>query len=149
MDTEQIRQFAEESIGIIKYAGVKLLELESGRVVMQVPLEPQNVNHFNTMYAGVQFILAEVMGGALMMATFNVAEYVPVVGKYEIIFTKPASSALTAELALDQAQIDDINAQLETNKRAQFETSTELIDQSGDVCAVGKAKYYLIHRDAI
>jgi acyl-coenzyme A thioesterase PaaI-like protein len=68
MDVAQIKYFAEESIGIVKQMGVKLLEIEPRRVVMQMPLKPENVNHFQTMYAGVQFTLAEVMGGALMMA---------------------------------------------------------------------------------
>lgn len=149
MDSKQIKHFAEESIGIVKQMGVKLLELEPGRVVMQMPLLPGNVNHFQTMYAGVQFTLAEVMGGALMMATFDVTNFVPIVGKFDITFVKPATTALTAELKLTDEQIADIKQQLDDNNRAQFETSTELIDQKGDVCAVGKAKYYLIHKQDI
>ena len=149
MDTAQIKIFAEESIGIVKQMGVKLLELEPGRVVMQMPLLPGNVNHFQTMYAGVQFTLAEVMGGALMMATFDVTEYIPIVGKFEITFVKPATTTLTAELSLTEEQIVEVNKQIEANNRAQFETSTELVDQHGDVCAVGKAKYYLVHKNDI
>lgn len=149
MDTAQIKHFAEESIGIVKQMGVKLLELEPGRVVMQMPLLPGNVNHFKTMYAGVQFTLAEVMGGALMMATFDVSEYIPIVGKFEITFIKPATTALTAELKLSDDQVVDVNQQLNDNNRAQFETSTELVDQKGKVCAVGRAKYYLVHKSEI
>lgn len=144
MDVAQIKYFAEESIGIVKQMGVKLLEIEPRRVVMQMPLKPENVNHFQTMYAGVQFTLAEVMGGALMMATFNLSEHVPIVGKFEITFIKPVSTSLTAELSLTREQVEDVKAQLADTNKAQFETSTELVNQEGVVCAIGKAKYYLI-----
>lgn len=144
MDRAKIQFFAEESIGIVKQMGAKLVDLEHGRVSMHMPLLPGNVNHFQTMYAGVQFTLAEVMGGALMMATFDVSEYVPIVGKFEITFIKPANTGLTAELVLTQEQIVDVKAQLKSANRAQFETSTELVDENGQVCAIGRAKYYLV-----
>jgi len=144
MNFEQIQQASTQSIGIIKEMGVELLEAESGKVVMKMPLSPKSVNHFKTMYAGVQFTLAEVMGGALMMATFDVQQYVPIVGKVEIIFIKPVTSALTAQLTLSREQIEDVNQQLANSPKAQFDTSTELVDESGAVCAVSNARYYLI-----
>lgn len=146
MDFEKIRYFVENSIGIIERMGPTLLELEPGRVVMQMPLTADNANHFNAMYAGVQFTLAELMGGALMMATFDTDDYVPIVGKFEITFTRPVVSALTAELKLSEEEILDVNQQLADTKKAKFTTSTELVDQEGQVCATASAVYFLIHK---
>ena len=79
-----------------------------------------------------------------MMATFDTSKYIPIVGKYEIVFTKPARTKLTAELSLSESEIAAINAQLDSENKANFVSNTELKDEQGDVCAVGTAKYYLV-----
>ena len=49
--------------------GIKAVEARRGYAAASVPLEG-NGNHFGVMYAGVQFTVAEILGGIIALATF-------------------------------------------------------------------------------
>lgn len=65
-----IKRLSRYVIPFVRRSGVRVLALEAGRVVCEMPLKG-NVNHIGTMYAGALFTLAEFPGGPLMLATFG------------------------------------------------------------------------------
>ena len=84
--------------------GIKAVEARRGYAVASVPLEG-NGNHFGVVYAGVQFTVAEILGGIIALATFDSAKYYPLVKNVDIKFTGMARTDLRAEASLDEDEI--------------------------------------------
>ena len=75
--------------------GVRFVELRRGFVRAELPFEG-NGNHFGTIYAGVIFTLAEVLGGALHFACFDATTHYPLVRGMSIEFIAPGRGPLSA-----------------------------------------------------
>ena len=76
---EQPRRHDERRDGVHHPAGTQdgcqgMVEARRGHAVASVPLEG-NGNHFGVIYAGVQFTVAEMLGGVIALATFDAAKY--------------------------------------------------------------------------
>ena len=76
--------------------GVKVVEARPGFAATTVPAEG-NRNHFDVIYAGVLFTVAEVLGGIIPLITFDTAKYFPLVKNLDIQFVAMAKSDVRAE----------------------------------------------------
>ena len=84
--------------------GIKAVDVRRGYAAATVPLEG-NGNHFGVVYAGVQFTVAEILGGIIAIASFDAAKYYPLVKKVDIEFTAAARTDLRAEASLDERRV--------------------------------------------
>ena len=116
-----------ETIPVLEHMGLEVLEAASGRAAARVPIDG-NGNHVGTMYAGVLFSVAEMLGGALSLATFDPARFYPIVKDLRIDFRRPAASAVTARTSLDEAEVDRVLADAERDGKGQFVLRSELTD---------------------
>ena len=66
--------------------GIKAVEAGAAIAAASVPLEG-NGNHFGVVYAGVEFTVAEMLGGIIAIASFDAAKYYPLVKNVDIEFT--------------------------------------------------------------
>ena len=66
----------ESTIPPVHKMGVRVVEARRGHAVASVPLEG-NGNHFGVIYAGVQFTVAEMLGGVIALATFDAGQVLP------------------------------------------------------------------------
>jgi len=107
-----------------------------------MPLEG-NENHISTMNAGALFTLAEITGGALFVASFDVARYFAVVVEMNIQFAKPADSAVTMEVSLDQGRISSLQEEALHNGKVRFELVGELKSATGVVVARSRGLYQI------
>src|SRR3546814_21166333 len=85
-----------------------------------------DLNHVGTMYAGALFTLAELPGGALFLASFDIARYYPIVKSLDMRFKKPATSDVFVEMRLDDAQIGAIRAAADATGQGEFELDGQL-----------------------
>lgn len=122
--------------------GVRIVELERGRCASEVPMEG-NGNHFGVMYAGVLFTVAEVLGGAIGLPTFDVSQFYPLVKDLQITFKRPAKTTIRAEVSLDDETIDKVTAEAEERGKADFTLDAVLTDESGEVVATTHGLYQL------
>ncbi len=70
--------------------GIEVVELRPGYVKSKTPFDG-NGNHIGTMYAGVLFTAAELLGGAIALSTFDMTKFYPVVKGLSINFRRPAT----------------------------------------------------------
>lgn len=84
--------------------GVKALEARRGFASTMVPAA-DNGNHVGVIYAGVQFAVAEILGGIIALSTFDSSKYFPPVKNIDISFVGMARSELRAEASLDDQTI--------------------------------------------
>ena len=134
LDLESARHMVERGSRFVANTGLRALELRPGYVKCMMPLEG-NENHIATMNAGALFTLAEITGGSLFVASFDVARYFAVVVEMNIQFAKPADSAVTMEVSLDQARISSLQEEALRNGKVRFELVGELKSATGVVVA--------------
>ena len=122
--------------------GVRFVEVRPGFVRAQLPFEG-NGNHFGTVYAGVIFTLAEVLGGAMHFASFDPSTHYPLVRGMSIDFVAPGRGALTATAALDDDTIARVTAEAGADGKAPFELRATVTAEDGTVVATTVGDYQI------
>jgi acyl-coenzyme A thioesterase PaaI-like protein len=142
LDFEAARQMVERGSRFVANTGLRALELRPGYAKCMMPLEG-NENHISTMNAGALFTLAEITGGALLLASFDVVRYFMIVVEVNIQFVKPAASAVTMEVSLDQGRISSLQEEILHHGKARLELVGELKSPTGVVVARSRGLYQI------
>ena len=132
----------EQTIPTAHQMGIKVIEASRGHAVASVPAEG-NGNHFGVVYAGVEFTVAEILGGIIAIASFDAAKYYPLVKKLDIEFTAAARSDLRAEASLDEDELRRIDKEAAENGKADFTLNAVVRDEAGQTVAVTHGLYQL------
>ncbi len=122
--------------------GVVAVELAEGLAVCRVPLAG-NGNHLGSMYAGVLFTVAEVLGGAICLPSFDITRFAPVVEAVRIDFRKQARSDVLATARLDRETVARVRTEAEEHGRSAFALTAELVDADSVVVATTAGDYQL------
>jgi thioesterase domain-containing protein len=122
--------------------GVEFTEMRPGFVRAEVPFEG-NGNHFGTIYAGVIFTVAEVLGGAIHFATFDVTTHYPLVRGVQIDFVAPGKSRLVATASLSEDEVARIKAEAQPGAKVPFVLEAEVVGEDGTVVARTRGDYQL------
>ncbi|QUQ64316.1 YiiD C-terminal domain-containing protein [Kutzneria sp. CA-103260] len=144
--TELGNTILSATIPIADRMGVRVVDLCPGHVVGVVGVDG-NTNHVGTMYAGVLFTVAEVLGGAIAMVTFDAEKYVPIVKEVQIKFRRPARSTVRATASLSEAEIAETLATAEEHGKADFDLYAELVDADGMTVATTHGVYQIRRHD--
>lgn len=102
-----------------------------------------NGNHFGVVYAGVEFTVAEILGGIIAIASFDAAKYYPLVKKLDIEFTAAARSDLRAEASLGEDELRRVEAEAAENGKADFMLDAVVRDEAGQTVALTRGLYQL------
>jgi acyl-coenzyme A thioesterase PaaI-like protein len=129
-------------IPIAAAMGVEFVELRPGYVRAEVPFEG-NGNHFGVVYAGVVFTVAEVLGGAIHFATFDVTTHFPLVRGLEIDFVAPGKTRLSASASLSDDDVARIKAAARPGVKVPFRLDAEVVGTDGTVVARTRGDYQL------
>jgi acyl-coenzyme A thioesterase PaaI-like protein len=139
---ELINQTLKSTIPTAHNMGIKVVEARPGFAAATVPVEG-NGNHFGVIYAGVQFTVAEILGGVIAMSTFDAEKYFPLVRGVDIQFVAMARTLLRAEAALDDATVARVAADAEANGKADFTLDAVVKDADGQVVSTTRGLYQL------
>jgi acyl-coenzyme A thioesterase PaaI-like protein len=129
-----LRNLAERGIAFVARSGLRVIHLEPGKATCEMPLEG-NQNHMGTLYAGAQFTLADITGGALLLATFGEQEGFPLLKAMDMTFMAPAQSSLHLTLQLTTETITGMRQMLMQKNKADVELEGVLTDRSGTACS--------------
>jgi acyl-coenzyme A thioesterase PaaI-like protein len=122
--------------------GIHFVEMRPGYVRAEVPADG-NGNHFGVIYAGVTFTLAEVLGGAIQFATFDVSTHYPLVRSLSIDFLAPGKGTLSASASLSDDEVARIRAEATPDAKVAFVLEAEVLGEDGTVVARTKGDYQL------
>lgn len=139
---DQLNAGLETLIPRAHQMGVRFVELRPGFVSAEVPLEG-NGNHFGVIYAGVIFTVAEVLGGAVHFATFDVSTHYPLVRNLTIDFLKPGTGRLVASSTMSEEEIARIRTAAQPGEKVAFVVETEVVGEDGTVVAKTRGDYQL------
>lgn len=137
-----IQEFSRFVIPFVRRSGVRVESLERGRVVCRMPIKG-NVNHIGTMYAGALFTLAEFPGGPLLLATYGMSRYIPIVTSLHMDFVKVAKTDVRVELRMSESEIERVQTETDRDGKSTFELHGELKDRNGIVVARSHAVYQM------
>lgn len=141
-------RFAEAvaSVPILEAMGIRVVEVAPGRAVAELPPEP-NVNHFGVTYAGSLFSVAEMLGGLLSLATFDLegelAGFVPVVKESTIRFRRPALGVVRASAEMADVEVARVRREALESGKGEFVLEATLTDAQGEVVATTVGTYQL------
>lgn len=119
----------------------KVDQLGSGYLRASISLKG-NRNHIGTLYAGAQFLLAEIPGGVLTITEFG-SDYYPVLKELTMTYLKPAKSDISVEFSLPAEQIAALREQAKNEGKAEFTMTGELKDKRGEIVARSLAHYQI------
>ncbi|HEX7323640.1 MAG TPA: YiiD C-terminal domain-containing protein [Mycobacterium sp.] len=132
----------EHTIPVAHRMGVRVVEAGRGHAVATVPADG-NGNHFGVVYAGVQFSVAEILGGIIALSTFDSAKYFPLVKNVDIAFVGMAKSQLRAEARLDDETIARVEAEAAERGKADFVLEAVVTDADGQTVSTTRGLYQL------
>jgi thioesterase domain-containing protein len=127
--------------------GVRVVDVAPGRVATEVPLEG-NQNHIGTMYAGVLFSVAEVLGGVIATATFDGTRFYPLVKGVDIRYLKPARTAVRAATTMDEETIGRVLREAEELGKSDYVLEVTVTDEEGTAVARTRGDYQLRRRES-
>lgn len=130
------------TIPIADKMGVRVVEARRGFAAATVPVEG-NGNHFGVIYAGVQFTVAEMLGGVIALVTFDAAKYFPLVKNVDISFLSMATTALRAETSMDDETIARVEDEAAARGKADYQLEAVVTDGAGTVVARTRGLYQL------
>lgn len=136
---------ASDIVGMIPMAaraGLTIEVMERGRARVRVPFDG-NGNHFGAMYAGGPFLAAEMVGGILVVGTYGLEEFFPLLTGLDLRFTAVATTDVTVTATMSEDEIDDLAAVTRDNGKARFTLETQVLDEAGQVVATGVGHYQL------
>jgi acyl-coenzyme A thioesterase PaaI-like protein len=131
-----------QTIPVAANMGVRFTEMRPGFVQATVPFEG-NGNHFGVIYAGVIFTVAEVLGGAMHVATFDASTHYPLVRGLSIEFRAPGRGPLTATATLDDEVIAAVRAAAAEGSKVPFELRAEVTAEDGSLVAATVGDYQI------
>jgi acyl-coenzyme A thioesterase PaaI-like protein len=139
---EMMNGAMEHTIPTAHRMGVQVVEARRGYAAATVPVEG-NGNHFGVVYAGVQFTVAEILGGVIAVSTFDNAKYFPLVKNVDIAFVGMAKSLLRAEARLDEETIARVESDAAERGIADFTLEAVVADAEGRTVATTRGLYQL------
>lgn len=123
----------------------RVVDFRPGYVKAAIPFKP-NKNHFNAMYAGALFTVAELPGGILQIFSFQ-EDFFPILEKMEIEFVKKAKTDVTVEFSLSKEEISRIGEEVRQNGKSRFTLIGEIKDKRNDVVAKTTAFYQVRNKN--
>ena len=145
MDMDFMRTAITETIPWVKDSGLCVEIFEKGHVKLSVPAA-RHFNHVGIVYAGTHFMLMEVAGAALFMATYGIERFVPVNKGMSIRFQKPATTDIACELFLDGEEAAARLAPAMERGKGDWILDMSVTDVNGTVVSSSTCNYFLIPR---
>ena len=128
----------------INEAGLVPEIVEERHVKLSLPIDNGHKNHVGIAYAGSEFVLAEIAGGTLFMATYGTDEFVPVLKSVECKFMKPGTKNLVAEIGLTPEEAEEKIALARERGRGDYFLDVPLFDTDGVQVALMSFNYYAL-----
>lgn len=139
-----LTRYVGKAIPFATRNGFEVIDYRPGYIKTRIPLKP-NKNHFNAMYAGALFTVAELPGGILSLLNFD-AQFYPILTEITMRYLKPAQSDVTVEFFLPKETLERIHEEARAQGKSLFSLEGEIKDNNGVVVATSTAHYQVRQR---
>jgi acyl-coenzyme A thioesterase PaaI-like protein len=143
MDLEVLKSAITDTIPWVKMSGLYMDIFEEGHVKLSVPAK-NHMNHVGIVYAGTHFMLMEVAGAALFLASYGVEKFLPINKGMNIRFLKPAFTDISCELRIERDEAREKLKPVEEKGRGEWILDMTVSDARGVIVSTSTCTYYLI-----
>ena len=147
MEQAFLSSLITDTIPWVKDSGLRVDVFEVGHVKLSVPVA-RHLNHVGIVYAGTHFMLMEVAGAALFMATYGIERFVPVNKGMSIRFVKPGLTEISCELFLSPDEAEARLAPVIERGKGDWILDMSVTDTNGTVVSTSTCNYFIIPRPA-
>ena len=130
-----------EQFPLYDFFGLEVQSIQGGVYRCFVPHRESNLNHIDTIHAGIQWSVSEVLGGMVMISTLKGHPFFAVVKRVVIDFTRPARSGITAEALFDSVAAEKLKTDFESEGEASFSLRVSVRDENGTEVASATGDY--------
>jgi acyl-coenzyme A thioesterase PaaI-like protein len=119
---------------LAQHTGMTVEAAENGVFRVRLPLTADTGNHMQTMHAALQFAVAEVLGGLVVVTAVPLEDLAKIFGAVksaEIEYLRPARSHVTAEVQVPPEEIARIRQCVAEGREARFTLAPSLRDAEG------------------
>ena len=143
MDHEDLKAAIIDTIPWVKMSGISIDIFTKGHVKLSVP-SANHLNHVGIMYAGTHFMLMEVAGAALFLATYGIEKFLPINKGMSIRFLKPATTDISCELRIDSGDAQEKLRPIEEKGKGEWILDMTVTDANGTTVSSSTCTYFLI-----
>jgi thioesterase domain-containing protein len=143
MDLEGLKTAITDTIPWVKMSGICVETFEEGHVKLCVPTM-NHMNHVGIVYAGTHFMLMEVAGAALFLATYGIEKFLPINKGMNIRYLKPAMTDISCELRIDKQEAQEKLKPIEEKGKGEWILDMAVTDAHGTIVSTSTCTYYLI-----
>lgn len=136
-----VQNILRTTVPSVGATGIEVVEAGPGHVRTRLPFLPQNGNHIGTVYAGVLFAFLESSGGALVLVSFDVSRWIPVVVEGTIRFVRPVAGAIEADLNIGPDEIETVHAALDADPKHAWTLHAVAVADDGRVACESDITY--------
>jgi len=136
-----VTKFVGQAIPFASRNGFRIIDFKPGYVKAFMPLKG-NKNHFNAMYAGALFTVAELPGGIISVFNFD-ARFFPILKDLKMEFIKMAKTDVTVEFQIPSSELARQEQEALARGKSDFVLQGEIKDAHGEVVARSLANYQL------
>ena len=131
----EVEEVLRTMVPMLGSIGMEVVDVAQARVKTRLPLGAQNANHIGTVYAGVLFSFLEATGGALVLVSFDVSRWIPVIVEGTIRYARPVTGPITCDLSLTDEERDLVHRSLEQDPKTSWTLMAAALDEDGrSVC---------------
>ena len=143
MDPEELKTAITGTIAWVKMSRLRVETFEEGHVKLFVPATI-HMNHVGIVYAGTHFMLMEVSGAALFLATYGIKQFLPINKGMNIRFLKPATTDISCELRMDKDQAEEKLKPIKERGKGEWVLDMTVTDAHSTIVSTSTCTYYLI-----
>ena len=121
-----VTQFVGQAIPFATRNGFKVIDFRPGYVKAFIPLK-MNSNHFNAMYAGALFTVAELPGGIISVFSFD-ERFFPILKDLKMDFIKMAKTDVTVEFEISESELKHLENEASVHGKCDFMKSKMLLE---------------------
>ncbi|MGC9325772.1 MAG: PaaI family thioesterase [Desulfomonilia bacterium] len=143
MDQEFLKSAITDTIPWVKMSGLYVDTFEEGHVKLTVPSK-NHLNHVGIVYAGTHFMLMEVAGAALFLATYGIHKYVPINKRMNINYLKPSTTDISCELRMGMEEAREKLEPIKERGRGEWVLDMTVTDATGTTVSNSTCTYYII-----
>ncbi len=144
MDFDLMKTYLTDTIPWIKDSDILIDIFEKRNVKLSIPVSQKHMNHVGYVYAGTHFMLMELSGVALYLATYGFQKFVPITKSVNINYTRPANTDLFCELSISQENADKMISPVLNRGKGDWILEIETKDSKNETVSSARCTYYLI-----
>ena len=138
---QHYQQLAHDMCPIYSFINMEVVSISCGLYRSRIPLNASTQNHLGVLHAGPIWMVAEYLGGLVVMDNLEDRKYQPVVANLTINFLRPSMTDAEAELRFSDTEAEAMRTSLDSTGHYEFSAPIIVKDKHEKTVAEARGNY--------